>query len=138
LDKAQAGTEMVIVLALALAVLSVMFVVNTDVMGRTNTRIRQSKARTAMDDIGDAAELVYQQGAGSKMKVYIALPDSVQNFTVSGKTISIDFKGNGDTVYRNLDFDVNGTLPAGEGYYWINLEAMQGYVWINTSLNESS
>ena len=43
--------------------------VNTDIMGDVNNRFRYSKARAAVDDMGDAAELVYQQGIGSKTRV---------------------------------------------------------------------
>ena len=131
--KAQAATEMIIILALALIILLHIFIFNTDMVGSVNKKLRAEKARTFLNDIGDAAELVYQQGAGSKTKLYISLPNSINTSTVSGKTISIVFKGTNDTIYRNLDFDVNGTLPKDEGFYWIYLKSKEGHVWINSS-----
>ena len=139
MKKAQGATELIIILALALAILLTIFAVNTDIMGDVNNRFRYSKARAAVDDMGDAAELVYQQGIGSKTRVYIALPNSVDNVTISGKTIAISFEGTDEVVYRNLGFNVNGSLPRYEGFYWINIESMDGYVLINASFafNES-
>lgn len=131
LKRSQLATETIIVLAGALIVLSVIFVVNSDIMSSININIRYTKAKVAVNDIGNAAELVYQQGIGSKTKVYIVLPDSISTTMVSGRTISINFKGEGDVVYRSLGFDVRGALPTHEAFYWICVESMEGYVLIN-------
>jgi len=129
--KAQGGTEMLIILALALGILVAIFATNTDVMSGASTRFRYSKARAAVNDIGDAAKLVYEQGTGSRTKVYISLPNSIDSFTASGETIAINFKGNDETVYRNVGFEVNGTLPTRESFYWICIEAMEDNVQIS-------
>lgn len=127
----QMATEMVVILAGVLIVLLIIVVVNTNIIGSVNTRFRYTKAKVAVNDIGDAAELVYQQGTGSKTKVYISLPNSINTATVSGKTIAINFKGEEDVVYRNLGFDVTGNLPIDESFYWICVESMEGYVLVN-------
>ena len=132
-NKAQAATEMIIILALALIILLGIFVFNTNTLNSVNTELRIDKARTFVNDIGDSAELVYLQGVGSKTKIYISLPESINTSKISDKTISVTFKGSNDIIYRNLDFDVNGTLPTSEGLFWVYLETMEEYVWINTS-----
>ena len=130
LKKSQAATEMIMLLAGALIVLLIIFTVNSDIMGSVNTRLRHTKAKLAVNDIGDAAELVYQQGIGSKTRTYITLPRSINSSIVSGRTISISFRTSKDVVYRNLGFDVSGTLPTQDGFYWICLETTQDYVTI--------
>lgn len=131
LKKSQAATEALMVLAGALIVLLVMFVVNSEIMGSVNARLRYTKAKVAVNDIGDAAELVYQQGIGSKTKVYIDLPSSIENSSASGRTLSIQFKASGEIVYRNLGFNVTGILPTEVGFYWMCLESRDEYVSVN-------
>lgn len=130
--KAQGASELVIILAVALAVLLVIFVVNTDIMTRTTTRFRFAKATAAVNDIGDASELVYEQGVGSKTRVYLSLPNGISTFTATDKTIQITFRTHGEAVYRNLGFTINATqpLPTKESFYWICIEAQEGITTI--------
>ena len=88
-NKAQAATEMIIILALALIILLGIFVFNTNTLNSVNTELRIDKARTFVNDIGDSAELVYLQGVGSKTKIYISLPESINTSKISDKTISV-------------------------------------------------
>jgi hypothetical protein len=129
--RSQLATETLILLAGALTVLLIIFVANSDIMSSFNARLRHTKAKIAVNDMGDSAELVHQQGIGSKTKTYISLPDSISASTISNKTIAISFHGDVNVVYRTLRFNVTGTIPTSEGSYWICVESMHGYVSIN-------
>ncbi|MFH1317036.1 MAG: hypothetical protein ABII01_05955 [Candidatus Woesearchaeota archaeon] len=123
---------MLIILAFALIVLLVIFLVNSDVMSRVSTKFKFSQGRAAVNDIGDAAELVYQQGVGSKTKVYLSLPMGINSFTAEDRTVQINFRGWNESVYRNLGFKIatNRSLPIYEGFYWICIESTEPYVLI--------
>ncbi|MBW2965951.1 hypothetical protein KY342_02490 [Candidatus Woesearchaeota archaeon] len=128
--KSQAAMEMIIILAVGLIILGSVLVVNNKIMTGTSGRIESTKARTAVDTLSDSAELVYQQGVGSRTRVFVALPDEIQSFNASGQTLNMQLYAGGSLkdVYRSLDFNVSGTLPSEEGNYWIYVEAKQGYV----------
>jgi len=131
-SQGQVATELLIILAVALGILLITFTVNSDVMQSVGQQHRHQTARTGVNDLGDAAELVYQQGVGSRTTVYLALPNAVASSTVSNKTIKIAL-ADGESIYRNVGFVVNGTLPTAEGKYWVTVQAMEGYVLINAS-----
>lgn len=128
--KSQAAMEMLIVLAIGLSILLTILVVSNKIMTGTSGKIASTKARTAVDTLSDSAELVYQQGVGSRTRTFITLPDEIQGFTASEQTLTIQLYAGGSLkdVYRTSDFNVNGTLPTDEGNYWIYAEAKQGYV----------
>ena len=128
--KSQAAVEMIIILAVAMAVLGSIIVVNNKIMTGTSGKIESTKARIAVDNLADSAELVYQQGAGSRTRVFITLPNEIQSFTASQQTLNMQLYAGGDlkNVYRSFDFNVSGTLPTEEGSYWIYTTSIQGSV----------
>ena len=129
---------MIIILAIGLAILAVIIGINNKITTSTSGKIESTKARAAVDTLADSAELVYQQGVGSRTRVFIALPDEIQSFTASNQTLNMQLYAGGSLkdVYRTFDFSINGTLPTEEGNYWIYAEAKQGYV--NFSQNITS
>ncbi len=123
--KAQGATELLIVLAVGLAILLVFIALNFDVLTSSERQLRYRQARAVVDDLADAAELVYQQGVGSKTRVYVSMPGSVETVTASNRTIAVKFSNSDDTVYRTLEFDVNGIISGDEGSYWFCLESTE-------------
>ena len=135
-NKSQAATELLVILAIGLTVLLTILVVNNKVMTGTGGRIESTKARNAVDSLSDAAELVYQQGVGARTRVFLTLPDEITGFTASGQTLAMQLHAGGElnNVYRNLDFNVSGTLPTTEGIHWLYVEAREGYVRFGTDV----
>jgi hypothetical protein len=131
--RGQGATEFVIILAVALIVLTIIFQINGDVITSVTSEYRHTKAKAALDDIGDAAEQVYQQGSGSKSKLYLSLPNNIQNITASNQTLSISFFGVQDSIYRSFGFPISGNLPVDEGFYWITVEAFDSQVVVNST-----
>ncbi len=128
--------EMIIILAIALSILLTILAVNNKIMTGTSGKIASTKARTAVDSLSDSAELVYQQGIGSRTRVFITLPDEIQTFAASEQTLDMQLYAGGNLkdVYRSFDFNVSGTLPTEEGNYWIYIESKQGYVDISQNI----
>jgi hypothetical protein len=137
--RAQAATEFLIILAAALVVLLVILEVSTETLSSAGSEIRHRKAQNAIDEIADAAELVYQQGVGAKTKVYVSFPNTINTVSITDQTIAITFKGTGqDPVYRNVGFSLNGSIPSDEGFYWITVEAKESVVDISTSFTSTT
>ncbi|MBW2984329.1 hypothetical protein KY361_04395 [Candidatus Woesearchaeota archaeon] len=128
--KSQAAAEMLVILAVGLSILLAVVTVNNKVMTGTSGKISSTKARAAVDSLSDAAELVYQQGVGSRTRVFVALPDEIQSFSASEQTLNMQLYAGGSLkdVYRSFDFNVSGTLPTEEGGYWLYVEAEEGCV----------
>ncbi|MBU2561187.1 MAG: fibronectin type III domain-containing protein [Nanoarchaeota archaeon] len=136
LKRSQAAAEMLVILAIGLAVLLTILVINDRIMTGTRGRIELTKARNAVDSITGAAELVYQQGVGARTRVFIDLPDETLSFSASGQTLTMQLYAGGslNNVYRSLDFNVSGTLPATAGNHWLYVEAKEGYVQISQNI----
>ncbi|MBI2135621.1 fibronectin type III domain-containing protein, partial [Candidatus Woesearchaeota archaeon] len=82
------------------------------------------KARALVEDIANAAEQVYQEGQGSKTKVFVTVPENVNSITLSGNSVSINLDAGGEpiTIYRALAFNVSGIVTTEEGKQWITIE----------------
>ena len=132
-QRGQGATEFLIILAVLLMVFLILLQVQFDVLTLVTKQSRHAKARAAIDDLGDAAELVYQQGPGARTKVYIALPNTIDRVAVANKTLAVSFFGEQDTLHRSFGFDINGTLPTEEGFYWIIVEAIDDAVRFNAT-----
>jgi hypothetical protein len=140
-NKSQAATEMLIILAVGLAILLVILSVNDTMFTGTRGKIQAEKARNSVDSIADAAELVYQQGIGSRTRIFVTLPDEIQSFTAANQTLAMQLYAGGNIkdVYRSLDFNVSTTsFPTQEGTYWICVKSLQNAVSIYDCTNESA
>ncbi|MBI2130318.1 hypothetical protein HYU10_00965 [Candidatus Woesearchaeota archaeon] len=133
--RAQSAVEMMIILAVGLAILigilNIFFKANDSFSGQLESK----KARAAVDAVADAAGMVYQQGVGSKTRVYVTLPENVNHINLTQRLVLINFNsgGNPRDVYRSLDFNISGSLPADEGSLWVYLESREGYVQVSSN-----
>ncbi len=134
--RCQAAVELIIILAVALIILSIIISFSSDTYTSVSGQFEATKARTAVDDLTDAAKLVYQQGVGSRTKIFVTLPNDIIYTNVTNNLIAIKFYagGNERDVYRTLDFDVSGEIPAEQGNYWMYLESKSGYVSISNDI----
>jgi uncharacterized protein (UPF0333 family) len=130
-SRAQVSLELIIILAFMLGVFLAIIVSNNTVLSTTNARVNADKANTALTAVADAASLVYQQGSGAKSRVYVSIPENLFNSSVYNETLRLDLYAKEQkiqTVYRILDFDVDGRLPNASGTFWITVEAFDTYV----------
>jgi hypothetical protein len=117
--KAQTSVEFLILLAISIAIITMIVLLAREQIGTVQTQKESSDLRNALLDISAAAKEVYAQGEGSKKKVYVILPScyAANESYVSNKSIRIRARG---TDYVSVEnFDVHGTLPGTAGGHWI-------------------
>ena len=122
---------MIVILSIMLGIFLIILVSNNAILSSSGSRLNHERANAALDDVSNAANLVYQQGSGAKMKVYVTVPQNAYDSLVWNKTITLDLHvkdSKTQTLYRVLDFDVNGTFPNASGSYWVTVEAFDDYV----------
>lgn len=136
--RGQAAVELIVILAMGLIIMLVILKYSQEVSLSSSGRFESTKAKSLINDLADAAELVYQQGFGSRTKLYVMVPDNVQKTNVSGRTISMRLSAGGkdNDVFRNLDFAVTGSIPKGAGNYWIYVESKGDFVEINVNISD--
>ena len=138
--KAQATLETILVLSLVITIL--LFIVEVDQTILTNTEhdYTLKKMQFAMDSIVHAADLVYQQGEGARIKIRLTLPAHISSFSIGHRMINatINTSGTLTTIFRKFDYDITGSLPTEQGYYWFLLESRQGGVNISLYNNTFS
>ena len=137
--RAQSAVEFTVILAVGLmiliGVLHIFFQANDSFSGQ----FESAKAKAAADAVADSAEMVYNQGAGSKTKIYMTMPANVNYINITDKIVLINFYSGGKArdVYRSLSFNISGSIPTDEGNLWLYFESKQGYVLISANATSS-
>ena len=130
----QAAVELIVILAAALVILLSIVIINSTTMTASSSQLEETKARSALDDIVNAAELVYQGGVGGKTRVFVTLPGNIASVNINNKLVEINLltAGGLNNIHRTTDFAVSGSIPITEGNYWIDIESRAAYVLIGT------
>ncbi len=117
LEKAQTAIETIIILAVALAIFALILLSNSDRLTGISGQLQTVHANSLIDELANAATIVYQQGEGASTTIFITVPKNVEYFNFTGKTISVTLYSGGDlkTVYRSMPFNVTGEINAVEG-----------------------
>ena len=131
--KSQTSFETLIIMAVMIIIILILLVFNTDLSATFSSKYSRDKIKNALEDIANTAELSYNQGIGAKNKVYISLPNIIINSTVSGQTLTFNVYSNVNEegyvpIYKNLNFNVTGSLPSTAGNHWVILESQGGSV----------
>ncbi len=110
----QASFEQLIVIALGLALISVMFYLAATY---TSDSLRISQAEDAVGQLAAAADYVYSLGPNSKEYVDVYLPEGIRNIIIDGKrlVISIDTSSGSSDLFATTRSDLIGTLPTARG-----------------------
>lgn len=129
--RGQSSVELLVLLAVGLAVLLAVIVTNQGFISAASNSINSEKAKSSVNEIADAAELVYKQGVGAKTKIYIGIPSNVEKINISGNLIEVGIlRESSRSIYRTTGFNVSGNISKEEGNYWVIVEAKDGYVEI--------
>lgn len=134
--KSQAAVEIIIILAFILIILLALISLNQDLMDSFSGQLNANKAKITVNDLGDAAQQVYQQGVGAQTRVFVTIPKGVSSSSISDHTLRITLGegGNKRDVYRNVDFQIAGNIPMQQGNHWITVKSRQGYVVIGFAI----
>lgn len=137
LKKSQSSTELIILLSVILIIFLAMFAVNQEISSSMSDRLTAIKARNALDEIANNAELIYYEGYGAAFNIYIDLPQGIKNTSVLGTSIKIILDDKDSTViFKNLPFEVVGEIPLSPGVHSVGLrskgdEVMIGYAMVS-------
>lgn len=129
--RAQAGIDYFVVIAMLLVLLSPFWIYLYDNLNRSQDDLRIAYAKTATSRIKEAADLVYSQGAPAQATIQVYLPSSIDSTNVTTNTLEMKMRvagGTSDVVSTTRAAQLQGSLPATEGYHSIIVKAMDGYV----------
>ena len=120
--RGQNAVETLIILCVIIAIFTMMIVVNQDVVKSYNSKFTVDRTNSALNDITNAAQSVYQQGVGAKTRITINFPDGVDNITFKNNIIKFRL-GNNNLIQKKFEFNVTGKLVSNEGRRWVNFES---------------
>jgi len=120
--RGQNAIETLIILAVIIGIFTMMIVVNQDVVKSYNSKFTVDRTNSALNDITNAAQSVYQQGVGAKTRITINFPDGVDNITFKNNIIKFRL-GNNNLIQKKFEFNVTGKLVSNEGRRWVNFES---------------
>lgn len=130
--RAQAGIDYFVVIAMLLVLLSPFWIYLYDNLNRSQDDLNIAYAKTAASRIKEAADLVYAQGSPAQATVQVYLPKSIDSTNVTSNTLEMKIRVAGgttsDVVSTTRAAQLQGSLPATEGYHSIIVKAMDGYV----------
>ena len=120
--RGQNAVETLIILGVIIAIFTMMIVVNQDVVKSYNSKFTVDRTNSALNDITNAAQSVYQQGVGAKTRITINFPDGVANITFKNNIIKFRLDSN-NLIQKKFEFNVSGKLVSNEGRRFINFES---------------
>jgi uncharacterized protein (UPF0333 family) len=128
--KAQTSFEFMVIAIFVLAFVTPVWVYLSQVQLQTNDQFTLSYAKNAVTQIAKKADLVYSQRMGAVVKLEIYIPSGVEQIDISGNEINMRTRSlSGETdVYATSIAQMQGSLPANEGLYWVLIKAEGDYV----------
>jgi len=132
--RGQNAIETLIILAVIIGIFTMMIVVNQDVVRSYNSKFTVDRTNSALNDITNAAQSVYQQGVGAKTRITINFPDGVANITFKNNIIKFRLDSN-NLIQKKFEFNVSGKLVSNEGRRFVNFESSSNTstVFVNIS-----
>ena len=118
--KSQTSLEYLIVASFVVAAIIPVFYYT---LTYSTDSIRVSQTQDAVNSISKAADFVYSVGEGSSYKIIIALPENIENSSVSRNVISLKLRtssGSSDII-AITKANVSGSLPIASGVHSILL-----------------
>jgi Tfp pilus assembly protein PilE len=124
--------EFIIIIGVMLSILSILVYSMYSSSIVHQNQISVVKANDVINELQKACELVYNEGTLAKTKIFVHVPSNVVATSASNTKIEMNVSVSGNTlsVHRKLKFNVQGTIPSKEGYYWINVTSKGTYVLI--------
>jgi uncharacterized protein (UPF0333 family) len=132
--RGQTAFEYLVIVIIILGFLVPVWLYVSQVQNESSEQLSLTYAKNAVKKIAENADLVYSQRLGAKVRVGIYVPSGVESINITGKTVIMriySFSGTSD-VFETSMANLNGTLPASPGFYWVLIEAKGDYVQIGT------
>ncbi len=124
--KAQAAFEYMLVVILVMSFLVPLWTYTLSVNNEASDELALSYAKNAVETLTSAADLVYTQGAPAKVKVSVFVPEGVEEYNITNRTIilKVVYSGGSTGVFSESRARLNGTIPTSRGTYWMEVRAV--------------
>ena len=131
--KAQTAFEFLLIFVALMFVLLVLMSINFDVLSTHQNQLKLIKAKDTINELYKGTNLVYKEGEGAKIKVFINVPAAVEATSINNNYLLMNVSVNGETasIYRKVPFEVIGSIPEEKGYYWVNITSLGSQVKIS-------
>ncbi len=116
--KAQASTEMLIVIAICIVLLIILANSFGAHISSISSISQIELTRAALEDINAAGIEVLQSGIGSQKNAEITLPADVSEFSANGKELQITYRS-GKTMQKTLSYTARGSMHLSIGKNYI-------------------
>ena len=133
--QGQAATELMIVLAVVLALLGTALVFYTEISQISSQQLQVNKAKMSLADLSSAALSVYQQGDGARTRVLVSFPEQAEQILFTNQAITLELSS-GRQVYRHLGLPLTGAVSAAEGERWVFVESTSGAVQFSENITD--
>ncbi|MFH1470489.1 MAG: hypothetical protein ABIF01_01965 [Candidatus Micrarchaeota archaeon] len=138
--RGQAAVELLIILAIAMTLLGAVIVTGSRQLNHGQTMLRLTQARSAVNDLAHAADVVYKEGEGAVRKVRVTIPDGVSpdRVFIDGKFVNVGVyvEGGESDVNAMSVAKLSGSLPSSPGTYWIYVGAREGCVVVGPEIDK--
>jgi uncharacterized protein (UPF0333 family) len=124
--KAQAAFEYMLVVIIVLGFLVPLWTYTLSMHNEASDELTLSYAKSAVETLTSAADLVYTQGAPAKVKVSVFVPDGVELANITNRTVILKVAYTGGTtgILSTSRARLNGTVPTRRGTYWMEVRAV--------------
>jgi len=128
--KGQTAFEFMVIAIFVLAFITPIWVYLGQIQTQTNDQFTLSYAKNVVNQIAKKADLVYSQRMDASVKIEVYIPMGVERINISGNEINMHVSSlSGSTdVYATSSAQMQGSLPANEGLYWVLIKAEGDYV----------
>jgi len=118
MKRGQATIELLLILVASLIALGVIFSLYSDQVNSSSIAREQSTARVTVDRIVNTANLLYASGAGSKSRILLEVPSSLNlaESGISGKEVNIVLSSGGEII-SSADVNIVGDWKRENGGY---------------------
>ncbi len=130
--RSQTAVELLVVLAIGLIVIGIIFVSSYERLAGSQAALQVAEAQAAASDLAKAADTVWLEGAGAKKKVFVDLPEGINDSMVSGNTIrfKVAVPGGLTDVAAKSSALLFGSIPLRTGGQWVIVSATESGVRI--------
>ena len=129
--KAQVAVEYLIVVSIALMILTPLIMTSQRSVDDLNREVANLKALNALYKIKEASDIVYSQGAPSRMTIYVSFPVQTMNLSAVQSMLILKLGPQDMITDIVLSMDYNVTLegvPEKGGMQKVTVKASDGYV----------
>ncbi len=116
-----------LIVIIALTLMVPVWAYITSVKTEATDELSLSYAKSSVDRLASTADLIFSQGPPAKVKVHIYIPNGVEGYNFTNKTVAlmVRYQNAISPVYADSKANLNGTLPLVEGNYWMQVEAVE-------------